>query len=60
MTAISAAWVMLRGLTREARHWGNFPAQLGDPVAQPVITLDLPGKATASSMHLRPLATCAA
>lgn len=41
-------WVLLRGLTREARHWGNLPAQLqqqlaGRPEAGPVITLDLPG-----------------
>ncbi|MEQ1685810.1 MAG: alpha/beta hydrolase [Burkholderiaceae bacterium] len=37
-------WVLLRGLTRESRHWGEFPtllqAQLGS--AQ-VLTLDLPG-----------------
>jgi len=37
-------WVLLRGLTRESRHWGEFPellrAGLGGP---PVITLDLPG-----------------
>ena len=39
-----SAWVLLRGLTRESRHWGEFPAllraQLGS--AQ-VLTLDLPG-----------------
>lgn len=43
MTATSTPWVLLRGLTREARHWGDFPAQLGNALAQPVITLDLPG-----------------
>ena len=43
MTAISPPWVLLRGLTREARHWGDFPAQLQHAVAQRVITLDLPG-----------------
>lgn len=42
------SWVLLRGLTREARHWGSLPAQLqqqlaGTPAAGPVITLDLPG-----------------
>lgn len=39
-----STWVLLRGLTRESRHWGEFPvllqAQLGS--AQ-VVTLDLPG-----------------
>jgi pimeloyl-ACP methyl ester carboxylesterase len=37
-------WVLLRGLTREARHWGNFPAQLREvQPGAPVIALDLPG-----------------
>lgn len=41
-------WVLLRGLTREARHWGGLPVQLqqqlrGTPAAGQVITLDLPG-----------------
>lgn len=37
-------WVLLRGLTREARHWGAFPPVLADAVgAARVITLDLPG-----------------
>lgn len=39
-----STWVLLRGLMREQRHWGDFPAQLG--MALPgatVITLDLPG-----------------
>jgi pimeloyl-ACP methyl ester carboxylesterase len=37
-------WVLLRGLTRETRHWGDFPAQLRavQPGA-PIIALDLPG-----------------
>ena len=43
MTTTGAPWVLLRGLTREARHWGDFPAQLAAAVARPVITLDLPG-----------------
>lgn len=39
-----SAWVLLRGLTREARHWGDFPALLhaacpGDDILTP----DLPG-----------------
>jgi len=37
-------WVLLRGLTREQRHWGTFVSALQQ--AQPdarVVTLDLPG-----------------
>lgn len=39
-----ATWVLLRGLTREAAHWGDFPVQLQArlPAAR-VLTLDLPG-----------------
>ena len=39
-----ATWVLLRGLTREAAHWGDFPALLRArlPAAR-VLTLDLPG-----------------
>lgn len=37
-------WVLLRGLSRESRHWGDFPEQLrqacGDAA---VVALDLPG-----------------
>lgn len=37
-------WVLLRGLTREARHWGDFPRRLGEAFpGAPVICLDLPG-----------------
>ncbi|MBI5791016.1 MAG: alpha/beta hydrolase [Rhodocyclales bacterium] len=37
-------WILLRGLTREARHWGDFPRQLGEVFPEaPVICLDLPG-----------------
>lgn len=37
-------WILLRGLTRESRHWGNFPGQfqLVLPSTQ-IIALDLPG-----------------
>lgn len=38
------SWVLLRGLTREARHWGGLPQQLATlPGAGPVVTLDLAG-----------------
>lgn len=39
-----STWVLLRGLTREAGHWGDFIGQLaaGLPDAR-ILTLDLPG-----------------
>jgi pimeloyl-ACP methyl ester carboxylesterase len=38
-------WVLLRGLAREARHWGDFPQVLDArlPVGDRVVALDLPG-----------------
>jgi pimeloyl-ACP methyl ester carboxylesterase len=45
-------WLLLRGLTREARHWGRFAEQLGAQLpaglqdrnaVQEVLALDLPG-----------------
>ncbi|MDO9360215.1 MAG: alpha/beta fold hydrolase [Polaromonas sp.] len=36
-------WILLRGLSREARHWGDFTGQLAEALQAPVITLDLPG-----------------
>lgn len=40
-----STWVLLRGLTRERGHWGQFPEQLAarlGPQAR-IVTLDLPG-----------------
>lgn len=39
-----STWLLLRGLTRESRHWGDFPEvfQAACPEAE-VICLDLPG-----------------
>lgn len=43
-TTAAAPWVLLRGLTREARHWGGFPAQLREALpGAAVVALDLPG-----------------
>lgn len=41
---MNAPWVFLRGLMRDSRHWGAFPAQFRAqlPDAE-IITLDLPG-----------------
>ncbi|TAJ81216.1 MAG: alpha/beta hydrolase [Gallionellaceae bacterium] len=37
-------WVLLRGLMREVRHWGAFPAQFKHATgAQNVVTLNFPG-----------------
>ena len=36
-------WILLRGLGREARHWGDFPLALQEMLAARVVTLDLPG-----------------
>jgi pimeloyl-ACP methyl ester carboxylesterase len=38
-------WVLLRGLAREARHWGTFAALLERqlPMGDQVLALDLPG-----------------
>ena len=37
-------WVLLRGLIREQRHWGDFPAQLQRAFpAERIVTLDFPG-----------------
>lgn len=38
------AWVLLRGLTREARHWGGFPEAMRRAMPEAnVVALDLPG-----------------
>ncbi len=37
-------WVLLRGLMRDARHWGDFPKQFQHAMGAPdVVTLDFPG-----------------
>ena len=42
-------WVLLRGLMREARHWGEFPMLFQNAInAQHVVTLDFPGN---GSLH---------
>jgi len=39
-----STWVLLRGLTRETRHWGDFPEILQRTVgAAEVVAIDLPG-----------------
>ena len=36
-------WVLIRGLTREATHWADFPEQLASATGQLVLTPDLAG-----------------
>jgi len=39
-----STWVLLRGLTRESRHWGEFAQTLGQELPDArVVALDLPG-----------------
>jgi len=39
-----APWVLLRGLMRDSRHWGDFPQAFRAALPEaPVILLDLPG-----------------
>jgi pimeloyl-ACP methyl ester carboxylesterase len=41
-----ATWVLLRGLMRDGRHWGDFTSLLGDHLAKrgiALVTADLPG-----------------
>jgi pimeloyl-ACP methyl ester carboxylesterase len=38
-----ATWVLLRGLMREARHWGAFPQAFAEMLGVRVVLIDLPG-----------------
>jgi len=50
MTRAVTTWVLLRGLAREACHWGDFPALLAahSPHTR-VVTVDLPGNGEANA-----------
>lgn len=40
-------WILLRGLMRDSRHWGPFPAMLEQTLgADEVVCIDLPGNGT--------------
>jgi pimeloyl-ACP methyl ester carboxylesterase len=44
-----STWVLLRGLMRESRHWGEFPLQFQNAMdAKHVVPLDFPGN---GSLH---------
>ncbi len=45
-------WVLLRGLMRESRHWGDFPAYFQQAVgAERVLCLDFPGNGQLHAEH---------
>lgn len=45
-------WILLRGLMREQRHWGTFPAQLAQALPDAaIITPDLPGNGQRHAMR---------
>lgn len=53
-----STWVLLRGLMRESRHWGEFPQLFQHATgAQHVVTLDFPGN---GSLHAQASATSVA
>ena len=41
--ATPKTWILLRGLLREQRHWGNFPRQLQDQLNVNIICPDIAG-----------------
>ena len=44
-------WVLLRGLMRQQRHWGDFPATLGAALpGAAIVTPDLPGNGQRHAM----------
>ena len=43
-------WLLLRGLARESRHWGDFTRQFASATGQAVLTLDLPGNGALCSL----------
>lgn len=50
-----STWILLRGLTREARHWGALPALLGAATdADHVLLPDLPGNGVHTRLRAPP------
>lgn len=43
-------WIFLRGLTREARHWGDLPARWAAHGLGAPLTIDLPGNGAARDL----------
>ena len=36
-------WILVRGLSRQTKHWGEFPERLANETGSKVFTLELPG-----------------
>jgi len=49
---MSAPWLLLRGLMRETRHWGDFPARLAAAGQTSTYTLDLAGNGLLKQLAL--------
>lgn len=48
----TGTWLLLRGLTRETGHWGDFPGQLQAALPEArILAIDLPGNGT---LHRQP------
>ena len=46
-----SAWIFLRGLTRESRHWGDFPSVFRNVIPDAeIVALDLPGNGRLNRM----------
>ena len=43
---MTTSWLILRGLSREKRHWGGFAESFQDKLGARVVALDLPGFGT--------------
>ena len=51
-----STWILLRGLMRESRHWGDFAASFRSAVpGADVVALDMPGN---GRLHSRPSPIC--
>lgn len=47
----AAPWVLLRGLSRAAGHWGGLPQQLAAATGRPVHCIDLPGNGAEAALR---------
>lgn len=52
MSSANSRWVFLRGLTRESRHWGDFPAIFRGAIPDAeTYAIDLPGNGCLNDME---------
>lgn len=51
MTAAPSSWYLIRGLSRESRHWFSFNEQLAHATGVPVVAVDLPGAGSKHDQH---------